>query len=85
MSMLPEMRLRTLWQVQAPTVVLAVAFCLVIAFTFWTIGGIALDANVRVLGLSCAWFYAVFSTVWLISGALAIAAISRILRQTETG
>jgi hypothetical protein len=81
--MLPEMRWRTLWQVQAPTVVLVVSFNLVVAFSFLAIGRSANNADVRVLAQACAWFHGVYAAVWLLSGPIAIRAVARLLRQAE--
>jgi len=81
--MLPEMRMRTLWQVQASTVGLAGAFALMIAFFFLAIGDNVDDAHVRLLTQACAWIYFSSAALWFISGPAALAAVSRLLRQAE--
>ena len=81
--MLPEMRWRTLWQVQVSTVGFAGAFNLVIAFSFLAIGDNVDDAYVRLLAQACAWIYFSFSALWFIAGPTALTTVSRLLRQAE--
>ena len=81
--MLPEMRWRTLLQVQVTMVGFTGAFALVIAFSFLAIGDNVDDAHVRLLAQACAWFYFSLSALMLIAGSAALAAISRLLRQAE--
>ena len=83
--MLPEMRWRTLWQVQVPMVGFTGAFTLVIAFSFLAIGDNVDDAHVRLLAQACAWVYFSLSALMFIAGSAALAGISRLLRQAEAG